>query len=183
MPFILLLLLPVVEIYLFFKVGAEIGPLAVIVWLVGAAFFGVNILRYLGTTAMLNAARQLQAGAAPAQTLADALVKAIAAVLLVIPGFATDLIAILLFIPPLRNYLLKRWVRKFTHKSSHSSASFGASDRHFGGNIYEHETDINSKSEAVKGNVLEGKLVEGSSDKNSSKKNSSEKNSSDKTLR
>ncbi|MES2825735.1 MAG: FxsA family protein [Pseudomonadota bacterium] len=165
MPVILLLLLPVVEIYLFFKIGAEIGPLAVIVWLVGAAFFGVNILRYLGATAMLSAARQLQAGAAPGQTLADALVKAIAAVLLVIPGFATDFMAILLFIPPLRRYLLKRWVRKFTGKSSRAAAGFSANDRHFGGNIYEHEEDINGKAEVIKGNVLDGKLVEDSSDK------------------
>lgn len=165
MPFILLLLLPLVEIYLFFKIGAEIGPLAVIVWLLGAAFFGVNILRYLGATAMLNAARQLQTGAAPAQTLADALVKAIAAVLLVIPGFATDFLAILLFVPPVREILLKRWARKFKLKSSRSSASFGASDRHFGGNVYEHETDINGKSEVRKGNVLEGEIVKDSSDK------------------
>lgn len=164
MPFILLLFLPVVEIYLFFKIGAEIGPLAVIVWLIGAAFFGVNILRYLGATAMLNAARQLQTGAAPGQTLADALVKAIAAVFLVIPGFATDLIAILLFIPPLRKYLLRRWVRKFTGKSSRASAGFGANDRHFGGNVYEHENDVNH-SDAAPGKVLGRKITEDNSDK------------------
>lgn len=163
MPLILLLLLPALEIYLFIKIGAEIGALAVVVWLIGAAFFGVNILRYLGTTAMLNAARQLQTGGAPAQTLADALVKAVAAVLLVIPGFATDFLAILLFIPPVRKLLLKRWAGKFKSASSFSSASFHADTQQFGGNVYEHEGDVNRKSK-TEGRILEGKIVEDNSE-------------------
>ncbi len=164
MPFILLLLLPAVEIYLFIKVGAEIGALAVVVWLVGAAFVGINILRYLGATAMLNAARQLKTGAAPAQMLADALVKAIAAVLLIIPGFATDVLAILLFIPPIRKSLLKRWVSKFAFKSPFSSAKFGANDQNFGGNVYEHERDINPKSD-TKERLIKGEILEHNPDK------------------
>ena len=145
MPILFLLLLPVIEIYLFIKVGAEIGVLAVIVWLVGAAFFGVNILRYLGATVMLDAVRKIKTGAAPAQTLANALVKAIAAVLLIVPGFATDFLAIMLFIPPIRQILLQRWLQKFALKSSFSSAKFGAKDQNFGGNVYEHERDIDAK--------------------------------------
>jgi UPF0716 protein FxsA len=169
MPFIVLLLFPAVEIYLLIKIGAEIGALAVIVWLVGTAFFGVNILRYLGTTAMLNAARQMRTGTAPAHTLADALVKAIAALLLIIPGFVTDFLALLLFIPPLRYWLIKRWLRKFALKSSMGAASFGAANfdpsgfdtsrvdaSGFEGNIYEHQGAPNKEtgSSATSGRIL-----------------------------
>ncbi len=165
MPILFLLLLPALEIYLFIKIGAEIGALAVIVWLVGAAFFGVNILRYLGATAMLDAARQMQAGAAPAETLADALVKAIAAVLLIIPGFATDFLAIVLLIPPIRQFLLRRWLRKFALKSSFGATGFGANDQNFGGNVYEHERAVNGESENSKGQK-KGHVLEHNADKN-----------------
>ncbi len=163
MPILLFLALPVLEIYLFIKIGAQIGALAVIVWLVGAVFFGVNILRYLGATAMLNAARQIQTGAAPVQTLAEAFVKAIAAVLLIIPGFVTDLLAILLFIPPIRRRLMKRWMGKLALKSSLRSAGFQSHQQRYDGNIYEH--DGNSPRESDKIPVLDATLAGQNSDK------------------
>lgn len=164
MPFIYLLMLPVLEIYLFIKVGAEIGVFAVLIWLVGAVFLGMNILRFLGATAMLNAARQMQTGAAPAHTLADGLLKAVAAVLFIIPGFATDFLAILLFISPLRQLLLKRWLRKFALKSSVGSAGFGAKNDSYTGNVYDHKGDSHPTSDAQQGRQ-DGQVLEHKPDK------------------
>ena len=158
MPLILLLLFPALEIYLFIKVGAEIGAWAVIVWLAVAIFLGVNILRFLGATAMLEAARNIRSGAAPVQTLADALVKAVAAVLLIIPGFASDVIAILLFVPMLRHFMLKRWLSRFTMPTSFGAKGFGADEQHFGGNVYDHEGAAKSTTNVIEGQVLERKI-------------------------
>jgi UPF0716 protein FxsA len=155
MPFLLLLILPALEIYLFIKIGAEIGALAVIVWLVGAAVLGMNILRFLGASSMLNAARKMQTGEAPATALVDALVKAVAAVFLVIPGFATDVIAVLLFIAPLRRILLKRWLNKFALKASFGSAGFGSPNQ--GGNVYEHKGPARPPEDQASGRVLDHK--------------------------
>jgi UPF0716 protein FxsA len=159
MPLLFVLCFPALEIYLFIKVGAEIGALAVFIWLIGAAYFGTNLLRHLGATAMLNAARKMQAGAAPAETLAEAMAKAIAAVLLIIPGFASDAIAVLLLIPPLRKLLLKYWLRKFAVKSAFNTGNFndfGFTGKGFEGNVYEHQSSVKPvKEHAGKGKILE----------------------------
>jgi UPF0716 protein FxsA len=164
MPLLFVLCFPALEIYLFIKIGTEIGALAVLIWLVGAAYFGANLLRHLGATAMLNAARQMQSGAAPADTLAEAMAKAIAALLLIIPGFATDAIALLLLIPPLRKWLLKRWLRKAALKASFGASAFHAQSFGNGGfqasasegNVYEHQGSATPTGDKVKsGQVLE----------------------------
>jgi UPF0716 protein FxsA len=166
MPFLFLLILPALEIYLFIKIGAQIGALAVIVWLIGAVILGTNILRYLGASAMLGAARKMQTGEAPAQALADTMMKALAAVLLIIPGFATDLIAMLLFIPPIRHLLLRRWLSKLFRKASLGSVNFGGKgfgENSFGGagfgssgNVYEHKGSTTPPGDAPSsGHILE----------------------------
>jgi UPF0716 protein FxsA len=152
MPLLFLLILPALEIYLFIKIGAEIGALAVIVWLIGAVILGTNILRYLGASSLLGAARKMQTGEAPAQTLADTMIKALAAVLLIIPGFATDFIAILLFIPPIRHFLLRRWLSKFVLKTS-----FGFGSPNQGGNVYEHKGSATPPENQSSGHVIEHK--------------------------
>jgi UPF0716 protein FxsA len=158
MPLLLLLILPALEIYLFIKIGAEIGALAVIVWLVGAVVLGMNILRFLGASSLLNAARKMQTGEAPATALIDALVKAVAAVFLVIPGFATDFMAVLLLIAPLRRVLLKRWLSKFALKASFGSTSFGGrgfGSADFDGNVYEHKGSARPSEGQLSDRILE----------------------------
>jgi len=148
LPFLALLLLPALELWLMIEIGSEVGALAVILWLVAMIFLGINLLRYLGASSMLRAAQGVRSGGMPARSLADGLFKAIGAVLLIIPGFLTDFIALLCFIPLLRGLLLKRWLAKIAVKASargFNAAGFGDNPFKSGpfsgapGNVYEHQ--------------------------------------------
>src|SRR5690606_13938170 len=120
MRFLLLLfiIIPLMEIVLLIQIGGEIGALATVVWLVLAFLIGVNLIRLQGITTLMKVRDMLGRGEAPAQALADGLLLAIAGVLLVIPGFASDFIALLLLIPPLRKLLIQRWLRRVKVTSS-----------------------------------------------------------------
>lgn len=163
-PILLLLLLPVLELWLMIEIGGEVGALAVILWLVAMIFLGINLLRYLGASSMLRAAQSVRSGGAmPAQTLADGLFKAVGAVLLIIPGFITDLIALLCFIPLVRGLLLKRWLAKIAASASargFNAAGFGADPFKPGpftsstGNVYEHQGSAQAGSDKGNSGVL-----------------------------
>lgn len=162
-PMLLLVLLPVLELWLMIEIGGEVGALAVIAWLVAMVFVGINVLRYLGASSMLRAAQSVRSsGAMPAQTLAYGLFKAVGAVLLIIPGFITDLIALLCFIPLVRGLLLRRWLAKITASASargFNAEGFGADPFKSGpfsstGNVYEHQGPAQAKNDKVSGGVL-----------------------------
>lgn len=166
--FLLLLLLPVLELWLMIEIGSEVGALAVIIWLVAMIFLGINLLRYLGTSSILRAAQGMRGGAMPAVTMVDGLFKAIGAILLIIPGFATDFMALLCFIPFLRRLLFKRWLGKMA--ASASARGFNAADftaNPFGGpfnsspgNIYEHRDDVDKETVKPSSGVLIDQLPE-----------------------
>lgn len=146
------ILLPALELWLMIAIGGEVGALAVIGWLVGMIIVGINLLRYLGASSMLRAAQGMQRGGAlPAQSLADGLFKAIGAVLLIVPGFITDALAILCFIPWVRGLLLKRWMAKVAANSQafganpFASGAFRQDSARYGqGNVYEHQGSTQS---------------------------------------
>jgi UPF0716 protein FxsA len=146
---LLILLLPIIELWLMIEIGSEVGALAVIGWLALMIVLGVNLLRYLGASSMLRTAQNMRMeGELPAQALASNLFKAVGAVLLIIPGFLTDLLAVLCFIPLVRQLLLKRWLAKMAMRASASGfytagftpAGFKRDDTTAGrGNVYEHQ--------------------------------------------
>lgn len=165
--FLLLLLLPVLELWLMIAIGSEVGALAVIVWLVAMIFLGINLLRYLGASSMLRAAQGMRGGAMPAQTMVDGLFKAIGAILLIIPGFITDFMALLCFIPFLRRLLFKRWLAKVAVSASASARARGFNAAGFGanpfkqgpfnpeaGNVYEHQGSVHKEMDKTVSGVL-----------------------------
>jgi UPF0716 protein FxsA len=130
---------------------------------VAMIFLGVNLLRHLGASSMLRAAQGVRGGVVPAQAMVDGLFKAIGAVLLIIPGFATDFIALLCFIPFLRQLLVKRWVAKMAISASargFNSAGFGANPFGKGpfdpasGNVYEHQGSAQKETDKSPAGVL-----------------------------
>lgn len=156
-----LLLLPFLELWLMIVVGGEIGALAVIAWLIAMILIGANLLRHLGASSMLQAAQNARSGAMPVQTLGDGLFKAVGAVLLIIPGFITDIIALLCFIPLVRRLLLARWMAKVAVRASNfHSTGFGADPFRSGpfnsstGNVYEHQGSTHKGSEQPSSGVL-----------------------------
>lgn len=142
----MLLILPIVEIWLLIVIGDEIGALLTIGWLILAAIIGINLIRYLGVATMLNVNQQLQRGEVPARALVDGMMMGVAGVLLVIPGFASDFIALLLLIPPVRRGLLGRWLRNRKVRSASPQ-----------GNIYDVKAETPPPAEPGKiGRTLDG---------------------------
>lgn len=163
-PILLLLLLPVLELWLMIVIGSEVGALTVIVWLAVMIFLGINLLRYLGASSMVRAAQNMRSGGVmPAQTLVDGLFKAVGAVLLIIPGFITDFMALLCFIPLVRGLLLNRWLAKVAASASargFHTAGFGRDPFKSGpftsptGNVYEHQGSAQADSDKANSGVL-----------------------------
>lgn len=149
------------ELWLMIIIGDKVGALAVILWLIAMIVIGVNLLRYLGAASMLRAAQGMRnGGAAPGQSLADGLFKAIGAVLLIIPGFITDALALLCFIPLVRRVILARWLAKIAAKGqAFAAGSFGAGTGMGGftrptGNVYEHQGASQSELEPEEKGLL-----------------------------
>jgi UPF0716 protein FxsA len=104
--FVILLLLfiglPTVEIYVLIKVGHEIGALWTIVLLFAIAALGSALLRLEGLATLRKVQAAMARGEVPTAAILDGLVLVVAGVLMVTPGFVTDLFAFLLLLPPLR---------------------------------------------------------------------------------
>jgi len=100
-----LLLLPVLEIAVFIEVGSRIGAGATVGLIVLAAVLGVALLRRQGLSVLRKAQAAADRGELPVGAVFEGFCLAVAGILLIIPGFLTDTVALLLLIPPLRNAL------------------------------------------------------------------------------
>lgn len=109
--FLLLVLLPLVEIWLLIEIGSQIGSLATIATLVLTAVVGLALIRWQGFTTLLRAQSRIASGEVPAAEMMEGLILAFCGVALVIPGFATDVIGLLGLVPPVRRCLLGPWLR------------------------------------------------------------------------
>ncbi len=115
------ILIPVVEIYLFIKIGSQIGAFTTIFLVFFTAVVGVYYARYEGINTLRSGMTQIIKNQIPAHELISGAAIAFAAVLLIIPGFATDLIGFLLIIPITRRLILGRFNRKFENKETKKS--------------------------------------------------------------
>ena len=115
------ILIPIVEIYLFIKIGSQIGAFATIFLVFFTAVVGVYYARYEGINTLRSGMTQIIKNQIPAHELISGAAIAFAAVLLIIPGFATDLIGFLLIIPITRRLILGRLNKKFENKETKKS--------------------------------------------------------------
>lgn len=102
-----ILLLPIVEIAIFIKVGQIIGLLPTLALVIGAAILGGLVLRQQGLSVLTQMRGNVASGQMPGRTIADAMMLGLAAVLLVLPGFFTDVLALALLLPPVRGWIYK----------------------------------------------------------------------------
>ncbi len=110
-----------IEIAGFIIVGKEIGVLATLALIILSMFVGFILLRIQGITLLAKMQHELSAGRIPDRELAHGALLILAAILLIIPGFVTDIIGLLLFIPQIRD-LLWKWVsKKMTVRTTFSS--------------------------------------------------------------
>ena len=98
-----LLLLPIVELAVMIQVGSWIGGWEMLALLVMVTFLGVWIVKRQGVGAWSRIRRQLAEGRVPGPTIIDGALILTAGVLFVIPGFVTDVVAVLLLLPPVRD--------------------------------------------------------------------------------
>ena len=107
--FLLLLIgIPVVEIYLFIKMGSQIGALNTILLIFITAFLGILYARYEGFNTLKSAMSQVVKNELPVYEIISGAALAFAAVLLILPGFATDFFGLLIIFPPTRKLIFKK---------------------------------------------------------------------------
>ena len=101
-----IILIPIIEIYLFIKVGSQIGALNTILLIFFTAFVGIYYAKYEGLNTVKSGFSQLVKNEVPAYEIISGAAIAIAAILLITPGFTTDVLGFLLIIPLTRKLIL-----------------------------------------------------------------------------
>jgi UPF0716 protein FxsA len=109
--FLAFTIIPFIEIYLLIKIGSYLGAFNTVIIVILTAFFGALLARYQGFQTMLRVRESLERGEMPAEELIDALLILLAGIVLLTPGFLTDLAGLMILIPSTR-LMLKRWLRK-----------------------------------------------------------------------
>ena len=113
-----IILIPVVEIYLFIKIGSEIGAIITILLIFITAIVGVYYAKYEGLNTLRSGFIQLSKNQTPAYEVISGAAIAIAAVLLIIPGFATDIFGFLLIFPLSRKFIFSKFQNKINKKEN-----------------------------------------------------------------
>ena len=104
--------IPLIEIYLFIKIGSQIGAFNTVLLILTTAVAGVAYARYEGFNTLRSGIAQLVKNELPIYEIVSGATLAFAALLLILPGFATDLVGILFVIPFTRNLILNRFIEK-----------------------------------------------------------------------
>ena len=115
---LLIILIPALEIYLFIKIGSQIGALPTIFLIFTTAVVGIYYAKYEGLNTLKSGFTQLRKNEPPAYELISSAAIAFAALLLIIPGFATDIIGFLIIFPISRKYILNKFFGKIKKKSN-----------------------------------------------------------------
>jgi len=112
-----IILIPVIEIYLFIKIGSQIGAFNTIFLIFITAIIGIYYAKYEGLNTFKSGFTQLLKNEIPAYELISGAAIALAALLLIIPGFATDFIGFLLIFPVTRKIILNKFSNKINKKN------------------------------------------------------------------
>ena len=121
---ILILGIPLIEIYLFIKVGSQIGALNTILLILSTAIVGIWYARYEGFNTLKSGMSQLVKNELPLYEIVSGAAIAFAALLLILPGFATDIIGILLIFPLTRKIILSKYSKKKSPKNKNKEKNF-----------------------------------------------------------
>ena len=161
-----LLVVMILEFWSISQVSHHIGFWATFILLIAGFIFGLKLLRAQGINSMMKSAQQMQAGESPMGTIAEGIVKGFAGILLIIPGFFSDIVALIILVPFVRKtfarYLARNGQFKGFAGNGFGAGGFGmggfgkpgANDSFSGGNVYEHEGSAKS------GELLEGHVIE-----------------------
>ena len=110
--FLIIILVPIIEIYLLIKIGAQIGALTTILLIFTTAIVGVYYAKYEGLNTLKSGFEQLRRNISPTYEMISGAAIAFGALLLIIPGFATDIIGFLFIFPISRKLIFKIFFKK-----------------------------------------------------------------------
>ena len=108
-----IILIPVIEIYLFIQIGSKIGAFTTISLIFLTAIIGIYYAKYEGINTLKSAFKELGRNEPPAYEMLSGASIALGALLLIIPGFGTDLFGFLIIFPPSRKIFLNQFLNKF----------------------------------------------------------------------
>jgi UPF0716 protein FxsA len=114
---LLLISIPLIEICLFIKIGSYIGAFNTVSLILITAIVGIIYARYEGFNTLRSGMSQLIKNEIPVYEIISGAALAFAALLLILPGFATDLMGLILIFPPTRKLILKNFSKKYTSKN------------------------------------------------------------------
>ena len=115
---LLIIFIPIIEIYLFIKIGAQIGAFNTILLIFITAVIGIYYAKYEGLNTIKSGFTQIVKNQIPAYEIISGAAIAFAAVLLIIPGFATDILGFVFIFPLSRKFIFNKLKIKFNKKKS-----------------------------------------------------------------
>ena len=113
-----IILIPIIEIYLFIKIGSQIGAITTILLIFSTAVIGIYYAKFEGLNTIKSGFIQLSKNEAPAFEILSGAAIAFAALLLIVPGFVTDIIGFSLIFPPSRKLIFKNLSKKYGKKEN-----------------------------------------------------------------
>ena len=114
----LIILMPIIEIYLFIKIGSQIGAITTILLIFTTAIVGIYYAKYEGLNTLKSGFAQLKKNEPPTYEIMSGAAIALAALLLILPGFATDFFGFLIIFPISRRFIFNRFLTKFESRKN-----------------------------------------------------------------
>ena len=115
------ILVPMAEIYLLIKIGSQIGALITILLIFATAIVGIYYAKYEGINILKSGFIQLSKNQAPTYEMISGAAVAFAALLLIVPGFITDIIGFFLIFPFSRKFVFTFFEKKFSRKQERNN--------------------------------------------------------------
>ena len=109
---LLILLVPIIEIYLFIKIGSQIGALNTICLIFITAVIGIYYAKYEGLNTLRSGVSQILKNEIPIYEIISGAALALASLLLILPGFLTDIIGFLIIFPWTRKFFFRKIPKK-----------------------------------------------------------------------
>ena len=119
--FLAIIAVPVIEIYLLIKIGSQIGAITTIILIFTTAIVGVYYAKYEGLNTLKSGFLQISKNETPTYEMLSGAAIAFAALLLIIPGFATDVVGFILIFPPSRKLIFGMLSKKFSYKNQNKN--------------------------------------------------------------
>ena len=115
---LLIILIPAIEIFLFIKIGSQIGAITTILLIFTTAIVGIYYAKYEGLNTLRSGFTQIKKNKSPTYEMMSGAAIAFAALLLIIPGFATDILGFLIIFPISRNFFLEKFFFKYKNQKN-----------------------------------------------------------------